>query len=95
MLIPFTNSDGEEVFINALHVRCVAPWTGMLGGKKGCKVWFSYNSSSDAVHIGEDPTVVAAKLNAVMPTVFPAGGLPAALSEDETATDGKHVSGGD
>lgn len=70
MLVPFTDSELRETWINPIHVHLIRTWRGALGGKKGTEVWFSFNGSSEAVYIEEDPASVAVKLNAAMPVIM-------------------------
>ncbi len=70
MLIPLTDAEGRETWINPLHVKVVRTRKGMLGGGKGCEVWFSFNSNSEAIYFSESPAEIAAALNAAMPPVI-------------------------
>lgn len=85
MLVPFIDADGREVWINPIHVKAVRVKTGLLGGaKKGCEIWFSWQTTSESISILEEPSVVAAQLNAGMPAamaISPTG------DEDDEDTD--------
>lgn len=84
MLVPFTDAEGRETWINALHVKVVRTRKGMLGGKKGAEVWFSWASSASAVNIPEDPATVSLKLNAAL-AQLPAPLFPPSDADDPDA----------
>ena len=81
MLVQFTDSEGREVWLNPIHVKAVRVRKGLLGGKKGADVWFSWQTASESIAIPMEPTEVATLLNAGMPEVMLPG--PAAGDEDD------------
>jgi hypothetical protein len=87
MLVRFTDHEDRETWVNPIHVRLLRTWTGMLGGKKGTEVWFSFNHSSEAIYIDDQPANIAARLNAAMPTIM----LPP--SDEDSISDGKTPTG--
>lgn len=84
MLVPFTDSEGREVWINPIHVKAVRVKKGLLGGKKGSEIWFSWATGASAINVNLEPAAVAAHLNAGMPDLLP----PVADDEDETTKAG-------
>lgn len=85
MLVPFTDSEGREVWVNPIHVKAVRVRKGLLGGKKGSDIWFSWQTSSESIAIPLEPSEVAAALNAAMPAVM----LPAPVSDEDEDEDSK------
>lgn len=80
MLAKLTDKDGDEVWVNPIHVRSVAIGTGLLGGHKGTQVMLSGDGfHGHKVYVRESPSAVAARLNAAMPAVI--------LSSELAATD--------
>lgn len=69
MLVRFEDSEGRETWLNPLHVKVVRTRKGMLGGGKGTEVWFSFNSTSEAIYFSQEPEEIAAALNSGMPPV--------------------------
>jgi hypothetical protein len=69
VLIPLTDAEGRETWINPIHVKVVRTRKGMLGGGKGTEVWFSFTSNSEAIYFSESPAEIAAALNGGMPPV--------------------------
>jgi hypothetical protein len=73
VLARLTDRDGDEVWINPIHVRSVMVGTGLFGGPKGTRVMLGgEESSGHRVFVRESPAVAAARLNAAMPLVVPA-----------------------
>lgn len=70
MLISFIDHEGRETWVNPLHVRVVRTHESMLGKSKGSEIWFSFNSSSEAIYVKEPPAEVSARLNAAMPVAY-------------------------
>lgn len=70
MLLHLTDAEGRETWINPIHVKVIRTRSGLLGGKKGCEVWFSFNSASEAIYFSEDPSDIAALVNAAMPPIL-------------------------
>jgi hypothetical protein len=70
MLIPFTDEQGRETWINPIHVKVVRSRKGILGGDKGTEVWFSFNGGSEAIYFTESVATIAAALNAGMPSAI-------------------------
>jgi hypothetical protein len=87
MLVKFTDTEGRETWINAMHVKVVRTAKGLLGGVKGTEIWFSWGSTSQSVNVRSTPEEVAAALAAAMPSSMP----PIAVfdSEDDDAIAGK------
>lgn len=83
MLVPFTDSEGREAWINPIHVKVVRTKKGLLGGKKGTEVWFSWTTGSESIKIPEEPSAVAMKLNAAMPEMIAQQPLPPFSPDDE------------
>lgn len=75
MLIPFTDAEGRETWINPIHVKVVRTRKGMLGGAKGAEVWFSWAAGATSVNIADSPEAVAMKLNAGL-AALPPGSIP-------------------
>jgi hypothetical protein len=73
MLVHFTDIEGRETWVNPIHVKLVRTYQGLLGGKKGTEVWFSFNNTSEAVYLAQQPGEVAAVLDAAMPPVVVLG----------------------
>jgi hypothetical protein len=69
MFVNFTDTEGRETWVNPLHVKLVRTYQGLLGGKKGTEIWFSFHSTSEAVYVPQPPADVAALLDAAMPPV--------------------------
>ncbi len=69
MFINFTDTEGRETWVNPLHVKVVRTYQGLLGGKKGTEIWFSFNNHSEAIHVPQTPAEVAALMDAAMPPV--------------------------
>jgi hypothetical protein len=86
MLVPFTDTEGREVWINPIHVKVVRVSKGLLGGVKGTEIWFGWTSTSQSVNVRSSPDEVAAALSAAMPPTVP---LPAVLDSED---DEPHVS---
>lgn len=70
MLIPLTDAEGRETWINPIHVKVVRTRKGVLGREKGSEVWFSFHHSSEAIYFTESPSEISAALNAAMPPVI-------------------------
>lgn len=70
MLIPLTDEQGRETWINPIHVKVVRARKGILGGGKGTEVWFSFTGSSEAIYFTDSPAAIAAALNAGMPSAI-------------------------
>lgn len=87
MLVKFTDTEGRETWINAMHVKVIRASKGLLGGVKGTEIWFSWNSTSSSINVRNSPDEVAAALSAAMPASMP----PIAMfdSEEDTPADGK------
>lgn len=82
MLAKLTDKDGDEVWVNPIHVRSVVIATGLLGGHKGTQVMLSGDTfHGHKVFVRESPATAAARLNAAMPTVMLASEL-AAITEE-------------
>ncbi len=85
MLAKLTDTDGDVVWINPIHVRSVQTSTGLFGGHKGTQVWMSSELvSGHRVVVKESPCEAAAMLNDAMPRLIDAGTL---LSDDRTRRD--------
>lgn len=80
MLAKLTDKDGDEVWVNPIHVRSVVIGTGLLGGHKGTQITLSGDTFQGyKVYVRESPSTAAARLNAAMPAVI--------LSSELAATD--------
>jgi len=87
MLVKFTDNEGRETWINAIHVKVVRTAKGLLGGVKGTEIWFSWGSTSQSVNVRSTPDEVAAALSAAMPLSMPP--IEVLDSEDDSPMDGK------
>lgn len=73
MLARLTDRDGDEVWINPIHVRSVMVGSGLFGGPKGTQIMLGgEESSAHRVFVREAPSVAAERLNGAMPIVIPA-----------------------
>ena len=86
MLVKFTDTEGRETWINAMHVKVVRTAKGLLGGVKGSEIWFGWSSTSTSVNVRSTPEEVAAALAAALSS----GINPIALldSDDDAPADG-------
>ncbi len=87
MLVKFTDTEGRDTWINAIHVKVVRVSKGLLGGVKGSEIWFSWNSTSESITVRNSPDEVAAALTAAMPASMPP--IEMFDSEEDAPTDGK------
>jgi hypothetical protein len=71
MLTPFKLNNGDEVWVNPIHVRYVRPDRGMLGGDRGTEICFGAGSTTNLnVTVVHSPRDVAEALNRAMPAVL-------------------------
>lgn len=83
MLTPFQMMNGDEIWINPIHVRLVRPDRGLLGsGGKGTEIFLGQESMTGLrVSVNHTPRTVAEALNKAMPAILD---LNAMTNDDET-----------
>ena len=88
MLIPITEKDGRQTWLNPLHVRWVRSNRGMLGGEKpGAAIGVGDDTPVETL---EEPRGLALRLGAALSTVLGAGVLVSSLveSHQKRSSDG-------
>lgn len=72
MLTPFQMTNGDEVWVNPIHVRMVHPDRGLLGtGGKGTTIWFGNELATGLrVSVVHTPRQVAEAINRAMPAIL-------------------------
>ena len=91
MLIPITETDGRETWVNPLHVRAVRSARGVMGGKKSGSQLIIGGVHTDTLSVREDPPIVAARLNASLALLLNAANITAISG---SLSDSSHKSSG-
>lgn len=82
MLTPFKGTNGDEIWVNPIHVRCVMPERGLLTGGKGTAIYLGQDMTTGLrVVVNHTPADVAAAINAAMPALLD---LNSALGDDSS-----------